>query len=63
MSRSLKDAGRGSAKVTVAAEQSSGDAGPAKFDGRSNLHAPPLKQVLNKDQGDKGVPPAEARLS
>ena len=63
MSRAQKDAGRGSAKITVKADSSSGDAGPAKFDGRSNLHAPALKQVVNKDKGNAGVPPAEARLS
>ena len=63
MSRAQKDAGRGNTRPTVKAESSSGKAGPTAFDGRSNLHAPALKQVVNKqDQGAKGKEPIAGRV-
>jgi hypothetical protein len=61
MSRAQKDAGRGSAKITVKAEKPAGG-GPSSFDGRSNLHAPPLKQVVNKDAGLGGKSTVAGRV-
>jgi hypothetical protein len=62
MNRPLKNAERGAAKVEVKSDPSTGLAGPAKFDGRSNLHAPALKQVVNKDQGLKGKSTVAGRV-
>ena len=61
MNRPIKNAERGAAKVEVKAEDS-GKAGPNKFDGRSNLHAPPLKQVVNKDAGLGGKSTVAGRV-
>ena len=61
MNRACKNAERGTAKMEVPAGES-GKAGPEKFDGRSNLHAPPLKQVVNKDAGLGGKSTVAGRV-
>lgn len=50
MNRACKNESRGNGKLTVKAERSDGVAGPHTFDGRANKHAPPLKQVENKNK-------------
>jgi hypothetical protein len=61
VNRACKNAERGAAKIEVKAEDS-GSAGPNKFDGRSNLHAPALKQVVNKDAGLGGKSTVAGRV-
>jgi hypothetical protein len=61
VNRACKESQRGSAKLEVPAGES-GKAGPEKFDGRSNLHAPPLKQVVNKDAGLGGKSTVAGRV-
>ena len=54
MNRACKESTRQTPKVVTKAEDDGGTRGAYEFDGRENLGEKPLKQVVNKDQGQKG---------